>query len=184
MCTDFHNLVTFFFFIFQAPAAFGLVSFLLHEGFDRNRVRRHLGVFSAAAPLLALITYFGLSQVSDPDNYSLVWDWGYFLCINTLRLQQNGCHFADDLFNRIFLNKNVWISLKISLKSVPKGPIANIPALVQIMAWCRPGDKPLSEPMKVSLTTYILGLNELMMIWQFRTKPLIWCPWIKSSCLR
>ena len=49
---------------FQAPAAFGLVSFLLHEGFDRNRIRRHLAVFSAAAPLLAIITYFGLSQVS------------------------------------------------------------------------------------------------------------------------
>ena len=29
---------------------------------------------------------------------------------------------------------------------VPKGPIDNIPVLVQIMAWCRPGDKPLSEP--------------------------------------
>ena len=28
-----------------------------------------------------------------------------------------------------------------------RGPINNIPALVQIMAWCRPGDKPLSEPM-------------------------------------
>ena len=40
-----------------------------------------------------------------------------------------------------------------SLKFVPKGPINNIPALVQIMAWCRPGDKPLSEP--VSLLTHI-----------------------------
>ena len=33
--------------------------------------------------------------------------------------------------------------------------INNIPALVQIMAWRRPGDKPLSEPMMVSLLTYI-----------------------------
>ena len=32
------------------------------------------------------------------------------------------------------------------MKFVPKGPINNIPALVQIMAWRRPGDKPLSEP--------------------------------------
>ena len=53
-----------YFFLLQAPAAFGLVSFLLHEGLDRNRIRRHLGVFSAAAPLLAIVTYFGLSQVS------------------------------------------------------------------------------------------------------------------------
>ena len=31
----------------------------------------------------------------------------------------------------------------------------NIPALVQIMAWRRPGDKPLSETMMVSLLTHI-----------------------------
>ena len=55
----------------------------------------------------------------------------------------------------IFLNENVWISIKISLKFVPKGQIDNIPALVQIMAWHRPGDKPLSEPMMVSLLTHI-----------------------------
>ena len=45
--------------------------------------------------------------------------------------------------------------MKISLKFVPKGPINNIPALVQIMAWCWPGNKPLSEPMTVSLLTHI-----------------------------
>ena len=74
---------------------------------------------------------------------------------NSLRPRQNGCHFADDIFNHIFLNKNVWISIKISLKFVPKGPIDNIAALVQIMAWRRPGDKPLSEPRTVSLPTHI-----------------------------
>ena len=47
------------------------------------------------------------------------------------------------------------ISLKIPLKFVPKGPINNIPALVQIMAWRRPGDKPLSEPMLVFVPTHI-----------------------------
>ena len=75
--------------------------------------------------------------------------------INTLRPRQNGRHFADDIFKCIFLNENVWIPTKISMKFVPKGPINNIPALVQIMAWRRPGDKPLSEPMLVSLATHI-----------------------------
>ena len=42
-----------------------------------------------------------------------------------------------------------------SLNFVPKGPMNNIPALVQIMAWRRPGDKPLSEPMIVSLLTHV-----------------------------
>ena len=68
---------------------------------------------------------------------------------------QNGRHLADDIFKCIFLNETVWISLKISLKFVPKVPINNIPALVLIMAWRRPGDKPLSEPMMVSLPTHI-----------------------------
>ena len=44
---------------------------------------------------------------------------------------------------------NVIISIKISLKFVPKVRINNIPTLVQIMAWRRPGDKPLSGPMMV-----------------------------------
>ena len=58
---------------------------------------------------------------------------------------------ADDIFKCIFLNENLSISIQISLKFVPKGPINNIPALVQIMAWRRPGDKPLSEPMMIGL---------------------------------
>ena len=74
---------------------------------------------------------------------------------NTLRLRQNGGHFADDIFKWIFLNENVWIPIKFSLKFVPQGPINNIPALVQIMAWHRPGDKPLSGPMMVRLPTHI-----------------------------
>ena len=77
------------------------------------------------------------------------------LAFNTLRPRQNGHRFADDTFKRIFLNENVRILIKISLKYVPKGPINNIPALVQIMAWRRSGDKPLSEPMIVSLLTHI-----------------------------
>ena len=82
---------------------------------------------------------------------SLRRDWW----INTLRPRQNGRHFADTIFKCIFLNENIWIPIKTSLKFVPQGPINNIPALFQIMAWRRPGDKPLSEPMMVSLTMHI-----------------------------
>ena len=74
--------------------------------------------------------------------------------VDTLRPRQNGRHFADEAFKRIFLNEYVRISIKISLKFVARGPINNIPALVQIMAWCRSGDKPLSEPMKARLPTH------------------------------
>ena len=78
-----------------------------------------------------------------------LYQMGFF---NTLRPRQNGCHFPDDIFKWIFLNENVWMSIRISLKFVP---INNIPALVRIMDWRRPGDKPLSESMMASLLTQI-----------------------------
>ena len=49
---------------------------------------------------------------------------------NTLRPRQDGRLFPDDIFKLFFLNENIWIAIKISLKFVPKGPINNIPALV------------------------------------------------------
>ena len=74
-----------------------------------------------------------------------------FYKFNTLRPREIGHHFADAIFKCIFVTENVWIAIEISLKFVPKGPINNIPALVQIMTWRRPGDKLLSEPMMASL---------------------------------
>ena len=74
---------------------------------------------------------------------------------NTLRSRQNGRRFPDNIFKCIFLNENVLILIKVSLKFVPKGPITDIPSFVQIMAWRRSGDKPLFEPMMVSLLTHI-----------------------------
>ena len=95
------------------------------------------------------------------DHYCVI-----YTSVNTLRPRQNCHHFTDDIFKCIFLNKDIWILLNISLKFVHKVRINNIPALVQTMAWHRPGDKPLSEPITVSLLTHIhvhasLGLIEL-----------------------
>ena len=75
--------------------------------------------------------------------------------IGRLTHWQNGCHIPEDHFKRFFLNEMIWISLKISLKCVPKVRINNIPALFKIMAWRRPGDKPLLEPVMFSLLTHI-----------------------------
>ena len=74
---------------------------------------------------------------------------------NSLRPRQNGRLFADDTFKCIFLNENIRISTKNSLKFVTKSLINNIPALDLIMAWRLPGDKPLSEPMLVRSLTHI-----------------------------
>ena len=70
-----------------------------------------------------------------------------------LRPRQNGRHFPDDIFNCNSVNETFWILNKISLKCVPRGLIGNRATLVQIMAWRRSGDKPLSEAMLVCLLT-------------------------------
>ena len=77
--------------------------------------------------------------------------------LNTLRPRQICPHFADDIFKCSFMNENGRILLNISLKFVLKVRINtdDVPALVQIMVWRCPGDKPLSEPMMVRLSTHI-----------------------------
>ena len=54
---------------------------------------------------------------------------------------------AGDIIKYKFVNENDLIAIKISLTFVPEGPINDIPVLIQIMAWCWPGGKPLSKPM-------------------------------------
>ena len=65
---------------------------------------------------------------------------------------QNGRHFADDIFWCIFSNEKSCILVKISLKFVTNGLIDNNPALVQIIAWRRIGDEPLSYLMLTRFT--------------------------------
>ena len=48
---------------------------------------------------------------------------------------------TDDTVKSIFFNEIVLILITFSLTIVPKVQIKNITALVQIMAWRRPGDK-------------------------------------------
>ena len=119
----------------------------------------------------------------------------YFTVVNTLRPRQNGRHFPDDIFKWIFLNEIIWISMKMSLKVVPRGSINNILALVQIMTWRHPGDKPLSEPMMVRSLTHICVIRpqwvklsklqtiKLPVIWNALT--FTWChPNLKNKLSR
>ena len=94
--------------------------------------------------------------------------------VNSLRPRLNRRPFADDILKCIFLNENEWNLPRISLKFVPKVRNNNIPTLVQIMAWRRPGDKPLSEPMMVSLLTHICvtrpqWVNRQFLVFYFAT---------------
>ena len=124
-----------------------------------------MGCLSRAQHLVHVCGCCAVCSIKWYPNHSIIGlQYAQNRHLNTLRSRQNGCHFPDDIFKCIFLNENVRISIKISLKLVPKDPIENIPSLVQIMAWRWPGAKPLSEPMMVSLLLHIyssLGLNEL-----------------------
>ena len=108
---------------------------------DKNQLRLHF----ISERLMRVLS--GRSE----DNFL----WVESNHLNSLRPRQNGCLLADDTFKRIFLNENIRISTKNSLKFVLNGLINNIPALLQITAWRRPGDKPLSESMMASLLTQI-----------------------------
>ena len=93
--------------------------------------------------------------MSSPHKRQVISCRDSVVSLNTLRSTQNGRHFADDNFKCIFLNENLRALLKISLNFVPEVQVNNIPALIQIMAWRRSGNKPLSGTMMVSLLTHI-----------------------------
>lgn len=86
-------IVFFAIMLHKAPAAFGLVTFLLHEGLDRNRIRRHLLVFSLSAPLLALLTFFGIGQEGketlssvNATGIAMLFSAGTFLYVATVHV--------------------------------------------------------------------------------------------------
>nr|XP_057915223.1 zinc transporter ZIP9 [Doryrhamphus excisus] len=55
----------------KAPAAFGLVAFLMHTGLEKKSIQGHLLAFSAAAPIVAIATYFILHASSASSENQL-----------------------------------------------------------------------------------------------------------------
>ncbi|XP_014248343.1 zinc transporter ZIP9 isoform X1 [Cimex lectularius] len=77
----------------KAPAAFGLVSFLMHEGLDRKRIKRHLLIFSLSAPIMSLFTYFCISQegkeklsMLNATGIAMLFSAGTFLYVATVHV--------------------------------------------------------------------------------------------------
>lgn len=90
---DVEMIVFFAIMLHKAPAAFGLVSFLLHEGVDRQRIRKHLGIFSLSAPLLTLVTYFCIGQEQkqtlndvNATGIAMLFSAGTFLYVATVHV--------------------------------------------------------------------------------------------------
>ncbi|XP_075245752.1 zinc transporter ZIP9-like [Convolutriloba macropyga] len=90
------------------PASFGLVSFLLSEKTERQRIRRHLMAFSLAAPVGALVTYLFMAIITTPSvdggaggsatifsNFSgkaMLFSAGTFLYVATIHILPNIQH--------------------------------------------------------------------------------------------
>ena len=105
------------------------------------------------------VAYCGKSENSAVSTGSVNWTFVSMIAFQLLTYwdqdKKNGRHFSKNILTCIFLNRIVWNPTKISFKIFPKYIIKNIPAVFQIMAWRRPGDKPLSEPKMVRLSTHI-----------------------------
>ncbi|XP_072757567.1 zinc transporter ZIP9 isoform X1 [Anoplolepis gracilipes] len=90
---DVEVIVFFAIMLHKAPAAFGLVSFLLHEGVDRKKISKHLLIFSLAAPCLALVTYFGIGKEGketlssvNATGLAMLFSAGTFLYVATVHV--------------------------------------------------------------------------------------------------
>ena len=88
--------------------------------------------------------------------------------LKLISLDGMAANLADDIFKCSFMNEKFFISIRISLKFVPRGAIDNRSALVQVMAWhplvqvmaWHPtGDKSLPEPMLTKFTDIYVALR-------------------------
>ena len=75
----------------------------------------------------------------------------YYVSYNTLSTEENGGHFADDIYTS-FSPVNACIQIYSAI--VHYSPIQS--TLVKAMAWCRIGDKLLSKPMLTQLTDALM----------------------------
>lgn len=77
----------------KAPAAFGLSSFLMHEGLEPRKAKKHILAFALAAPLLAIITYLFLNQSdrqfleeANATGIAMLFSAGTFLYVATVHV--------------------------------------------------------------------------------------------------
>ncbi|XP_045611764.1 zinc transporter ZIP9 [Procambarus clarkii] len=91
--TDVEMIVFFAIMLHKAPAAFGLVTFLLHEGVERNKIRRHLIIFALAAPIGTVATYSAIVQSgteslssSHSTGLAMLFSAGTFLYVSTVHV--------------------------------------------------------------------------------------------------
>ena len=95
--------------------------------------------FCQIPPIWLAIWYIHHYRVIPAQSFQL-----WITVLTHLLLDKMATILANDIFKCIFLNENIKFFIQISLKFVPQDPIDNKPALVQVMAWRRTGDTPIT----------------------------------------
>ena len=98
-----------------------------------------------------------------------------------LPLDKMAANLADDVFECVFLYKMTKIPIQISVKFVPRSPIDNKPALVQVMAWRLINDKPLSEPMMTQFNEAYMRPYHIRWVKMY-SKHMFSCGWYNKKC--
>lgn len=89
--TDVEMIVFLAIMLHKAPASFGLVTYLLQAGLERGRVRKHLLIFSLAAPSAAIATFLLLAAHGSLDTLAatgvaMLFSAGTFLYVATVHV--------------------------------------------------------------------------------------------------
>ncbi|KAJ8917280.1 hypothetical protein NQ315_002297 [Exocentrus adspersus] len=102
--TDVEMIVFLAIMLHKAPAAFGLVTFLLHEGIDRQRIRKHLLIFSLSAPVMTCVTYFGIAKEQketlsslNATGIAMLFSAGTFLYVATVHVLAELTHNTQQM---------------------------------------------------------------------------------------
>ena len=117
-----------------------VVKWMWQRQFCENRVCRHPPLRVRENPRICLSGIFNTMMIiGDAQGAKKLTHWG-----------------RDEMNNISQTHFQTWMKMfELRLKFHWSCSINNIPALVQLMAWHRPGDRPLSEPVMVSLPTHI-----------------------------
>ena len=103
-------------------------------------------------PIQISLKFVPRSPVDNQPAFVQVMAWRHWCVARSSSQYQDGCYFANNIFQCIFLKEKFCVLSQVPLKFIPKDQVDNKSSLVQVMAWCQKGTKPLSEPMMTLFT--------------------------------
>ena len=86
----------------KAPSSFGLATFLLAKRYSKVHIMKQIGVFSAAAPISAIVTFFWLGLWDYEDSNLLKYRTGLILLFSAGMIDYN--RYKGKEFNTLSLS--------------------------------------------------------------------------------